>query len=53
MGSVLLASGAVGALFGGRIADRYGFRRLVVWSLLVAAPFVAALTLVSAPGCSS
>jgi FSR family fosmidomycin resistance protein-like MFS transporter len=50
VGSVLLATGAVGALFGGRIADRYGFRRLVVWSLAVAAPFVAALTLVPAPG---
>jgi MFS transporter, FSR family, fosmidomycin resistance protein len=49
VGSVLLATGAVGALFGGRIADRYGFRRLVVWSLFVAAPFVAALTFVSAP----
>jgi FSR family fosmidomycin resistance protein-like MFS transporter len=50
VGSVLLASGAVGALFGGRIADRYGFRRLVVWSLAVAAPFVAGLTLVPVPG---
>jgi FSR family fosmidomycin resistance protein-like MFS transporter len=49
VGSVLLAAGAAGALFGGRIADRYGFRRLVVWSLFVAAPFVAALTFVSAP----
>jgi FSR family fosmidomycin resistance protein-like MFS transporter len=49
VGSVLLATGAVGALFGGRIADRYGFRRLVIWSLFAAAPFVAALTLVSAP----
>jgi FSR family fosmidomycin resistance protein-like MFS transporter len=50
VGTVLLATGAVGAFFGGRIADRYGFRRLVVWSLAVAAPFVAALTLVPAPG---
>ncbi|MEO9174735.1 MAG: MFS transporter [Gaiellales bacterium] len=49
VGTVLLSAGAVGALLGGRIADRYGFRVLVVWSLLVAAPFVAAITFVSAP----
>jgi FSR family fosmidomycin resistance protein-like MFS transporter len=50
VGTVLLATGAVGAFFGGRIADRFGFRRLVVWSLAVAAPFVAALPLVDTPG---
>ena len=49
VGSVLLGSGAVGALVGGRIADRYGFRPLVVYSLLIAAPLVAALSVVSAP----
>jgi FSR family fosmidomycin resistance protein-like MFS transporter len=49
VGTVLLAAGAVGVLLGGRIADRYGFRVLVVWSLLVAAPLVAAITFVSAP----
>jgi FSR family fosmidomycin resistance protein-like MFS transporter len=50
VGTMLLATGAVGAFFGGRIADRFGFRRLVVWSLAVAAPFVAALPLVDTPG---
>jgi FSR family fosmidomycin resistance protein-like MFS transporter len=50
VGTVLLATGAVGAFFGGRIADRYGFRRLVVWSLAVAAPFVVALPLVDTAG---
>jgi FSR family fosmidomycin resistance protein-like MFS transporter len=49
VGSVLLGAGAVGALLGGRIADRYGFRPLVVYSLLIAAPLVAALSLVPAP----
>jgi FSR family fosmidomycin resistance protein-like MFS transporter len=49
VGTILLAAGAGGALLGGRIADRYGFRVLVVWSLAAAAPFVAALTFVPAP----
>jgi FSR family fosmidomycin resistance protein-like MFS transporter len=49
VGTVLLAAGAGGALLGGRIADRHGFRPLVVWSLAIAAPFVVALTFVPAP----
>jgi FSR family fosmidomycin resistance protein-like MFS transporter len=49
IGSVLLGAGAVGALAGGRIADRHGFRPLVVWSLAVAAPLVAALPFVPVP----
>ncbi len=49
VGSVLLGAGAVGALAGGRIADRHGFRPLVVYSLLIAAPLVAALSVVPAP----
>jgi FSR family fosmidomycin resistance protein-like MFS transporter len=49
IGSVLLGAGALGALVGGRIADRYGFRPLVVWSLAVAAPLVAALPFVPVP----
>jgi FSR family fosmidomycin resistance protein-like MFS transporter len=49
VGIVLLSAGAGGALLGGRLADRYGFRPLVVWSLAAAAPFVAALTFVPIP----
>jgi FSR family fosmidomycin resistance protein-like MFS transporter len=49
IGSVLLGAGAVGALVGGNIADRFGFRPLVVWSLAVAAPLVAALSFVPVP----
>ena len=33
--AVLLLAGAVGTLAGGRIADSFGHRRLVVWSLVV------------------
>jgi FSR family fosmidomycin resistance protein-like MFS transporter len=49
VGTSLLAAGAAGALLGGRIADRHGFRPLVLWSLVLAAPFVVALTFVPAP----
>ena len=36
--AVLLLAGAVGTLAGGRIADSFGHRRLVVWSLIVCVP---------------
>jgi FSR family fosmidomycin resistance protein-like MFS transporter len=36
--AVLLLAGAVGTLAGGRIADSFGHRRLVVWSLVVCVP---------------
>jgi FSR family fosmidomycin resistance protein-like MFS transporter len=49
VGIVLLSAGAGGALLGGRIADRYGFRPLVVWSLAIAAPLVGALAFVPVP----
>ena len=49
VGIVLLSAGAGGALLGGRIADRYGFRPLVVWSLAIAAPLISALAFVPVP----
>jgi MFS transporter, FSR family, fosmidomycin resistance protein len=36
--SVMLAAGALGTLFGGRLSDLHGFRRVVVFSLLTSAP---------------
>ena len=42
-GIVLLVAGAFGTLVGGRLADRIGFRTVVVRSLFVVVPCVAAL----------
>ena len=36
--SVMLAAGALGTLFGGRLSDIHGFRRVVVLSLLASVP---------------
>ncbi len=36
--AAMLAAGAVGTLFGGRLSDLHGFRRVIVWSLFASAP---------------
>jgi FSR family fosmidomycin resistance protein-like MFS transporter len=36
--SVMLAAGALGTLFGGRLSDRHGFRAIVILSLLASVP---------------
>jgi FSR family fosmidomycin resistance protein-like MFS transporter len=36
--TLILGFGAVGTLTGGMLADRYGQRRVLVWSLVAAAP---------------
>jgi FSR family fosmidomycin resistance protein-like MFS transporter len=36
--TIMLAAGAVGGVIGGFIADRYGRKRLTVWSLLISSP---------------
>ena len=48
--SVLMVAGAFGTLFGGRLADRIGFRPVVVWSLAAVVPLVLALTVVPVAG---
>jgi MFS transporter, FSR family, fosmidomycin resistance protein len=42
--SVLMVAGAFGTLIGGRMADRIGFRPVVVWSLAAVVPLVLILT---------
>ncbi len=42
-GTTLLVAGAFGTLIGGRLADRFGFRRIVVWSFGTVVPLVAAV----------
>jgi FSR family fosmidomycin resistance protein-like MFS transporter len=41
--ATMLIAGAFGTLVGGRLADRYGFRPVVVWSLAAGVPLAAAL----------
>lgn len=48
--AVMLVAGAFGTLVGGRLADRYGFRPVVVWSLALGIPLMLALPLVGVPG---
>ncbi len=42
LGSITLLSAAVGGLFFGAIADRYGRTRALIWSMLIYAVFTAA-----------
>ncbi len=48
--SVLMVFGAVGTLLGGRLADRIGFRPVVVRSLGVTIPLVLAITVTPVAG---
>jgi FSR family fosmidomycin resistance protein-like MFS transporter len=48
--TALLVAGAAGTLIGGRLADRIGFRRVVVGSLAVVVPLVAILTSLEVAG---
>jgi FSR family fosmidomycin resistance protein-like MFS transporter len=44
--AAMLAAGAVGTLFGGRLSDLHGFRRVVVFSLGVSAPLALLIPIV-------
>jgi FSR family fosmidomycin resistance protein-like MFS transporter len=48
--ATMLVTSAVGTLVGGRLADRVGFRPVVVWSLALAIPLAALLPLVGTTG---
>lgn len=48
--ATMLVASAVGTLVGGRLADRVGFRAVVVWSLALAIPLTAVLPLVGVTG---
>jgi FSR family fosmidomycin resistance protein-like MFS transporter len=48
--AAMLVTSAVGTLAGGRLADRLGFRPVVVWSLALEVPLVLALPLVGIGG---
>ena len=48
--AAMLVTSAVGTLVGGRLADRLGFRTVVVWSLALEVPLVLALPLVGVGG---
>ncbi len=38
--SLYFAAGAIGGLFGGRMADRFGGRRVIEWSMLLSCPLL-------------
>ena len=48
--ATMLVTGAAGTLVGGRLADRYGFRPVVVWSLALGMPLALALPFVGVTG---
>jgi FSR family fosmidomycin resistance protein-like MFS transporter len=48
--ATMLVAAAAGTLLGGRLADRYGFRRLVVWSLALEVPLLLALPVAGLAG---
>jgi FSR family fosmidomycin resistance protein-like MFS transporter len=48
--TALLIAGVAGTLIGGRMADRVGFRRVVVGSLAIVVPLVAVLTSLEVAG---
>jgi MFS transporter, FSR family, fosmidomycin resistance protein len=47
--ALFLFAGAVGTLLGGQLADRFGKRRVMLWSFLVAPPAIVAYVLVDGP----
>ena len=47
--ALFLFAGAVGTLLGGQLADRFGKRRVMLWSFLVAPPAIIAYVLVDGP----
>lgn len=48
--ATMLVTSAVGTLAGGHLADRFGFRAVVVWSLALSVPLALALPLVGTVG---
>jgi FSR family fosmidomycin resistance protein-like MFS transporter len=48
--AVMLVTSAVGTLVGGRLADRHGFRKLIVWSLGIEVPLVLLLPIAGVGG---
>ncbi len=47
--ALFLFAGAVGTLLGGQLADRFGKRRVMLWSFIVAPPAIVAYVLVDGP----
>jgi FSR family fosmidomycin resistance protein-like MFS transporter len=45
--AVYLGASGAGGFFGGPVADRYGPRRVIIWTLALSTPFLAAVPLLS------